>query len=101
MNALTFHGITRVLGGRRVLDGASGSAEQGKVIGLLGRNGEGKTTLFKILLDLLAADSGEASVLGLRPDGSGGSANSRATSRTPLLPLFHDRGRSRPAAAVR
>ena len=87
MNALTFHGITRVLGGRRVLDGASGSAEQGKVIGLLGRNGEGKTTLFKILLDLLAADSGEASVLGLRPDGSG--KIRQLTGYIPERPSFH------------
>jgi len=87
MNALNFRNVTRVLGGRRVLDGASGAAEQGKVIGLLGRNGEGKTTLFKILLDLLAADSGEVEVLGLRPDGSG--AVRRLTGYIPERPAFH------------
>lgn len=87
MNALSFRNVTRVFGGRRVLDGASGCAEQGKVIGLLGRNGEGKTTLFKVLLDLLAADSGEAEVLGLRPDGSG--AIRQAAGYIPERPSYH------------
>ena len=87
MNALTFHQVVRTLGGRRVLDGASGAAEKGKVIGLLGRNGEGKTTLFKILLDLLAADSGEVEVLGLRPDGSG--RVRQLTGYIPERPSFH------------
>ena len=87
MNALSFHDVTRTLGGRRVLDGASGSAEQGKVIGLLGRNGEGKTTLFKVLLDLLAADSGTVEVLGLPPDGSG--RIRQAAGYIPERPSFH------------
>ncbi|MDP3542557.1 MAG: ABC transporter ATP-binding protein [Elusimicrobiota bacterium] len=87
MNALSFRNVTKVFGGRRVLDGASGSAEKGKVIGLLGRNGEGKTTLFKILLDLLAADSDEVEVLGLRPDGSG--RIRQAAGYIPERPSFH------------
>lgn len=87
MNAFSFRNVTKVLGGRRVLDGASGEAERGKVVGLLGRNGEGKTTLFKVLLDLLAADSGEAEVLGLRPDGSGRVRG--LTGYVPERPAFH------------
>ncbi len=87
MNALSFHDVVRTLGGRRVLDGASGGADQGKVIGLLGRNGEGKTTLFKILLDLLAADSGTVSVLGKRPDGTG--AVRQLAGYIPERPVFH------------
>lgn len=87
MKALSFSGVTRTLGGRRVLDGATATAETGKVIGLLGRNGEGKTTLFKILLDLLAADSGEIEVHGLRPDGSGDIR--QVAGYVPERPSFH------------
>jgi len=70
MNAIKLDGVTRGFGSRRVLRGVSAEAEAGKVIGLLGRNGEGKTTLFKIMLDMLEADAGTVELLGRRPDGS-------------------------------
>jgi ABC-2 type transport system ATP-binding protein len=38
---------------------------QGEIFGFLGPNGAGKTTTIRILLDLLRADSGRASVFGL------------------------------------
>lgn len=87
MNALSFHGVTRSFAGRKALDGASATAETGKVIGLLGRNGEGKTTLFHVLLDMLAADCGEIDVLGLRPDGSG--EIRQRVGHVPERPAFH------------
>jgi len=99
MNALSFENLTRTFGGRRVLDGASGRAEKGKVIGLLGRNGEGKTTLFKVLLDLLAAYSGEAEVLGLRPDGSG--EIRQLAGFVPERPAFHSFMTAAEALALR
>ena len=40
------------------LDNLSFSLEEGKVTGFLGRNGAGKTTSIKILLDLIKADKG-------------------------------------------
>lgn len=40
------------------------SGEEGKVIALLGENGAGKTTALRILLGLIAPDTGEATVLG-------------------------------------
>jgi len=88
MNAICLRDVTRSFSGRPVLRGVSASAAAGRVVGLLGRNGEGKTTLLRILLDLLAADSGEALVQGLRPDGSG--AIRRRTGYVPERPAFHD-----------
>jgi ABC-2 type transport system ATP-binding protein len=41
------------------------SVEYGTIYGLLGRNGAGKTTIFKILLGLLKPTYGKATVLGL------------------------------------
>ena len=70
-NAIEIEGVVRRFGKREVLRGVTASAEKGKVIGLIGRNGEGKSTLFKILLDMLAADSGKIKIAGLSPDGSG------------------------------
>ena len=69
--ALRLEGVRRSFGAKNVLRGVTGVIPRGRVVGLLGRNGEGKSTLFQVMLDLLAADSGEVEVLGMRPDGSG------------------------------
>jgi ABC-2 type transport system ATP-binding protein len=86
--ALVLEDVRRAFGGKAVLRGVTARAERGRVIGLLGRNGEGKTTLFKILLDLLAADSGRVEVLGLVPDGS--AALRAKVGWIPERPQFHD-----------
>ncbi|MFI5345853.1 MAG: ABC transporter ATP-binding protein [Elusimicrobiota bacterium] len=88
MNPIILDGVTRSFDGRRVLDGLSVRADEGKVIGLLGRNGEGKTTLFKVLLDLLAPESGRVEVLGNRLNGDGGIR--RLVGYVPERPVFHD-----------
>ena len=46
------------------LDGISFKIPKGKIIGLLGPNGSGKTTFIKIVAGLLTSDSGEVTVLG-------------------------------------
>jgi ABC-type multidrug transport system ATPase subunit len=47
------------------LDGISFEAAHGELFGLVGPDGAGKTTLFRILTTLLAPDAGSATVLGL------------------------------------
>ncbi|HZR79654.1 MAG TPA: ABC transporter ATP-binding protein [Candidatus Binatia bacterium] len=51
-------------GERRALDGISFSVGRGEIFGLLGPNGGGKTTLFRILATLLAPDRGRAAIAG-------------------------------------
>jgi ABC-2 type transport system ATP-binding protein len=57
--------IAHSYGSRRALDGVSFSVSRGECFGLLGPNGGGKTTLFRILSTLIAPDSGKARIAGL------------------------------------
>jgi ABC-2 type transport system ATP-binding protein len=56
--------LTRSFGERLALDRLSFSVPTGAAFGLLGPNGGGKTTLFRILATLLAPSSGTASICG-------------------------------------
>lgn len=51
--------IHKSFGDKQVLTGVTFTAEGGKAFGLLGRNGAGKTTSIRILMDVFPADSGE------------------------------------------
>jgi ABC-2 type transport system ATP-binding protein len=50
--------------GKRVLRGVSFSVQRGEIFGFVGPNGAGKTTTLKILMGLIRADAGRASILG-------------------------------------
>jgi ABC-2 type transport system ATP-binding protein len=64
---LRAQGIVKGFGKRRVLDGLDLDVEPGQVTALLGENGQGKTTLLKLALGVLAADGGTLSVAGFDP----------------------------------
>lgn len=51
--------------GKEVIHDCTMSVEKGTIYGFLGKNGAGKTTVFKILLGLLKPTMGEAAVLGM------------------------------------
>lgn len=58
-------GISKCYGAVKALKGVSFSAKAGELFGLIGPDGAGKSTLFRILTTLLLADSGTASLDGL------------------------------------
>ena len=56
--------LTHSYGTRKALGGVSFDVRRGEIFGLLGPNGGGKTTLFRILSTSFAPTSGEAAVFG-------------------------------------
>ena len=56
--------IEKSFGQKKVLDHVSFTAQSGKAFGLLGRNGAGKTTSIRILMDVFPADGGQILVDG-------------------------------------
>ena len=64
MMQLELRDIEKSFGEKRVLTGISLTAEGGKAFGLLGRNGAGKPTSIRILMDVFPADSGQVLVDG-------------------------------------
>ena len=61
---LELKNIDKSFGDKEVLKGVSFKAEGGKAFGLLGRNGAGKTTSIRILMNVFPANSGEVLIDG-------------------------------------
>ncbi len=58
--------ITKSFGGRQVLTDVSFTVAPGRLTGFVGGNGAGKTTTMRIILGVLAADSGSVALAGER-----------------------------------
>ncbi len=56
---LVVENLQKSYGGRRVVDGVSFYVRRGEVVGLLGRNGAGKTTSFDMVLGLVKPEKGK------------------------------------------
>lgn len=59
--------LRKSYGKQEALRGVSFSLESGKIVGLLGPNGSGKTTIIKLINGLLTPDSGEVLINGNPP----------------------------------
>jgi len=64
MNTISFHKLTKRYGSVLTVDDLSFDALPGRVTGLLGPDGSGKTTTMRILLGLAAPTSGTATIAG-------------------------------------
>jgi ABC-2 type transport system ATP-binding protein len=62
--SLVVDAISKRFGDVVALDGASFTVEPGRIFGLLGANGAGKTTSMRIVLDILRPDSGRVTWMG-------------------------------------
>lgn len=59
MHRLATVGVTKLYGGRKVVNEVSISLASGEIVGLLGPNGAGKTTTFYMCVGLVAPDGGK------------------------------------------
>jgi ABC-type multidrug transport system ATPase subunit len=69
MNAIELNNITKTYSAKKnkivAVDDISFSVDEGELFGLIGPDGAGKTSIFRILTTVLLADKGNATVLGL------------------------------------
>lgn len=64
MNAIEVNNISKHYGKVKALQNVSFSVEEGEIFGLIGPDGAGKTSLYRILCSLLLPNEGSASVCG-------------------------------------
>lgn len=64
---IRLHGVTKTFGAKQVLTGVDLSLPPGKIYGLLGANGVGKTTLMSLICGHQFASSGDIRIDGQRP----------------------------------
>ena len=62
---LSVNNVSKSFGDKQVLKGISFSCEGGKALGLLGRNGAGKTTMIRIIMGVFNADNGNVTLDGV------------------------------------
>ena len=67
MAILECNGLTKYYGPKKALNNINLSLEEGRIIGLLGPNGSGKTTFLKLLNTLLTPSSGTILIKGMEP----------------------------------
>ena len=60
MTLLVAHNLRKSFGGRTVVDGVSFHVAKAEIVGLLGRNGAGKTTSFRMTIGMIDPDPGES-----------------------------------------
>jgi len=62
--AVEAHGLVKVFGDHRAVDGVDLNVKAGTIYGVLGPNGAGKTTTIRMLATLLRPDAGSARIFG-------------------------------------
>ncbi|PIC67540.1 ABC transporter ATP-binding protein [Sporosarcina sp. P16a] len=64
MNVIEMNQVTKVFGTHQALDGLDLTVKNGEVFGFIGPNGAGKSTAIRVLLGMLHATNGTATIFG-------------------------------------
>ncbi len=64
MPSIEVQGLSKVFNGRKAVDSVFLKADAGEILGVLGPNGSGKTTMLRMICGLLLPSSGRGRVLG-------------------------------------
>lgn len=62
MTTISINNLQKSFGEKRAVDIENYTINNGEILGLVGNNGAGKTTFFRLILDLLKADNGTAHI---------------------------------------
>ena len=87
MNKIEIESVCLKFGKRKVLSNISFEIIPGKIIGIVGPNGSGKTSLLKIIAGILRPDSGTVKINGREVKSYKNSEKSRLIS---YLPQFEE-----------
>ena len=82
MSVINANGLCKSYGDVAALDGFDLEVKPGRIVGLIGPNGSGKTTAIKALLGLVGVDGGSLEVLGHDP----ATQRSSLMARTAYIP---------------
>ncbi len=88
--AIEARGLVRDFGSFRAVDGVSFRVNQGEIVGLLGANGAGKTTVIKMLTGILPPTAGEGWVAGADMRKAGGLIKERIGYMSQAFSLYLD-----------
>lgn len=66
---LRLNNICKSYENKKAVDSLSLSVPQGSIYGIIGPNGAGKTTTIRMIMDIIAPDSGDILIKGGKPDG--------------------------------
>ena len=64
MNVLEVKNVDKSFDNKKIIDNVSFAVKKNEIVGLLGKNGSGKTTIIKMINDLLTIDKGEILING-------------------------------------
>lgn len=67
---LEIKNLTKYFGIKKAVDNVSFKVEEGHILGVLGKNGAGKSTIFRMILNILEPDEGEVLYNGQKIDNS-------------------------------
>ncbi len=68
MDMITLSNVQKSYGSHQVLNDVSLNVRKGEIYGLIGKNGAGKTTIFKIILGLTEYEQGRLRIAGSKSE---------------------------------
>src|ERR1700747_139291 len=82
--------LVKSFGATRALDGISAQLPAGQILGLVGPDGAGKTTLIRLLAGLLEPTAGSAEAVGHPPSAEGGTTQAETGYMPQRFGLYED-----------
>src|SRR5215472_15560518 len=82
--------LVKSFGATRALDGISATLPAGKILGLVGPDGAGKTTLIRLFAGLMTPTAGAVEVLGRTPQAEGGTTQAETGYMPQRFGLYED-----------